>query len=83
VERSSSTTEYGLGRQVEGQDVNAGMIAAGMAWHYTRYSKAADLAAAERDARAARHGLWGDPEAVPPWEWRATEKERKRQPARL
>ena len=60
------------------------LIAAGMAWHYTRYSKAADLTAAERAARAAGRGLWADRERVPPWEWRASERERKaakREPA--
>jgi endonuclease YncB( thermonuclease family) len=43
---------------------------------------ASRLIAAEVEARAARRGLWGDREPVPPWEWRATEKGRKRRPAR-
>ena len=70
--------------EVEGQDVGHTLVAEGMAWHYVRYSDDAALAAAERDARAARRGLWADPEPVPPWEWRATEKARKaaqREPA--
>jgi hypothetical protein len=29
-------------------------------------------------ARAARRGLWRDPAPVPPWDWRASEAERKR-----
>jgi endonuclease YncB( thermonuclease family) len=66
--------------EVEGQDVNRQMIADGLAWHYTRYSKDAAMAGAERDARAARRGLWADAAPVPPWEWRAEEKERKRKP---
>lgn len=60
------------------------MIDAGLAWHYTRYSDDADLAAAERAARAARRGLWADPEPVPPWEWRGSESRRdavRREPA--
>lgn len=57
------------------------MVADGMAWHYARYSKDAGPADAESDARAAGRGLWSDREPVPPWEWRAGEKERKRQPA--
>jgi endonuclease YncB( thermonuclease family) len=64
-----------------GQDVNRTMVADGLAWHYARYSKDAGLAAAERDARAAKRGLWADKAPVPPWEWRATEKDRKRKPA--
>ena len=57
------------------------MVADGLAWHYVRYSKDARLAAAERDARAAKRGLWADKAPVPPWEWRATAKDRKCQPA--
>jgi endonuclease YncB( thermonuclease family) len=64
---------------VEGQDVNQQMVAEGLAWHYTAYSDDATLAEAEREARAARRGLWADKAPVPPWEWRATEKERKRE----
>ena len=56
-------------------------MADGLAWHYVRYSKDARLAAAERDARAARRGLWADKAPVPPWEWRATERGRKAVPA--
>jgi endonuclease YncB( thermonuclease family) len=70
-----------LGRlEVEGQDVNRQMVLDGLAWHFTRYSDDATLADAEGEARAAGRGLWGDREPVPPWEWRATEKERRRQP---
>jgi endonuclease YncB( thermonuclease family) len=61
--------------EVEGQDVNRQMVAEGLAWHYTRYSRDQRLAQAERDARAARRGLWSDAKPVPPWEWRETEKE--------
>jgi hypothetical protein len=47
--------------------VNRRMVADGMAWHYARYSKDAGLAAAEREARAARRGLWADKAPTPPW----------------
>jgi endonuclease YncB( thermonuclease family) len=74
-----------LGRiEIEGRDVNKQMVVDGLAWHYVRYSKDTRLAAAERDARAAKRGLWADKAPVPPWEWRASERERKaarRQPA--
>jgi endonuclease YncB( thermonuclease family) len=57
-----------LGRiEVEGQDVNRQMVADGMAWHYSRFNNDARLAAAERQARAAKRGLWGDAKPVPPW----------------
>jgi micrococcal nuclease len=63
---------------VEGRDVNRQMVADGLAWHFTRYSSDAELAAAEREARAAKRGLWRDPEPIAPWDWRAGEAERKR-----
>ena len=66
--------------EAAGQDVNRQMVADGFAWHYVEYSKDAGLARAESDARAAGRGLWADCEPMPPWEWRATEKDRKRQP---
>jgi len=43
---------------------------AGAAWHYTKYNKTVVLDAAERNARAARRGLWADAEPVPQWGWR-------------
>jgi len=67
--------------EAAGQGVNKRMVADGMAWHYARYSKDAGLAAAEREARAARRGLWADKAPVAPWEWRASEKGRRRQRA--
>jgi endonuclease YncB( thermonuclease family) len=67
-----------LGRiAIEGHDVNRQMVDDGMAWHYSRFNKDARLTAAERQARAAGRGLWGDAKPVPPWEWRATAKDRK------
>jgi endonuclease YncB( thermonuclease family) len=72
-----------LGRiEIEGQDVNRRMVDDGMAWHYVAFNNDARLAAAERAARAAGRGLWADAKPVPPWEWRATAKDRKGQPAR-
>jgi endonuclease YncB( thermonuclease family) len=67
--------------EIDGLDVCRQMVADGLAWHFTRYSDDERLAAAEREARAARRGLWRDPAPVQPWEWRASEAERKRKPA--
>jgi len=36
---------------------------------------------AGREVRAAHRGLWADKSPTPPWEWRASEKGRKRMPA--
>lgn len=57
--------------------MNLHMVDRGMAWHYKRYeaeqhpADRAAYAAAEDAARAARLGLWSDPDPVPPWEWRS------------
>ena len=77
---SDGQDRYGrtLGRIiVDGIDVNRQMVADGMAWHFVEYSKSAELAAAEQDARKARKGLWSDAKAVAPWAWRKAEKSSK------
>ena len=63
--------------EVGGADVAAQMLADGLAWHYVKYDHSQTLAEAEQSARAAKRGLWADAKAVPPWEWRASEHERK------
>jgi micrococcal nuclease len=55
---------------VEGQDLSTQLLHAGLAWHYTDYSHYAAFAAAEREARQAKRGLWSEANAVPPWVWR-------------
>ncbi|MEI6239393.1 MAG: thermonuclease family protein [Planctomycetia bacterium] len=67
--------------EVDGHDVNLALVKDGLAWHYVRYDQSPELAAAEREAREAKRGVWADTESVPPWEWRATERDRKSQPA--
>ena len=82
--QSAGRDKYGrtLGQvEIEGVNVGHRLVADGLAWHYSRFSDDARLAAAEREARAARRGLWGDHEPVPPWEWRATARDRKAVPA--
>ena len=63
--------------EVGGADVAAQMLADGLAWHYVKYDHSQTLAGAEQTARAAKRGLWADAKAMPPWEWRASEHERK------
>ena len=69
------TDRYGrtVGRvYVGGVDVNAEMIRQGAAWVYRQYLKDQSLLKLEADAKAAKRGLWGLPEAqrCPPWDWR-------------
>ena len=60
------TDRYGrtVGRvYVGGVDVNAEMVKQGAAWVYRQYLKDQSLLALEQQAKAAKRGLWGLPEA--------------------
>jgi endonuclease YncB( thermonuclease family) len=47
------------------------MVKEGWCWWYRMYAPAdTALEKLEREARAAKKGLWADPHPVPPWEWR-------------
>lgn len=54
--------------------VNEKMVSTGNAYHYAQYSKncpnRSAIAAAEEVARTARAGLWKNPEAQRPWDYR-------------
>jgi endonuclease YncB( thermonuclease family) len=57
-----------------GEDLSLALVRAGMAWHFTRYSSDRELATVEREARAARRGLWAEPNPTPPWLWRTNQR---------
>lgn len=53
------------------------LVSAGLAWVDDRYCKlpVCDLwRLHQREARAARRGLWADPDPVPPWTWRKMQR---------
>ena len=50
--------------------INVEMVNEGMAWHYKFFSKDASIGAIEAKARAAKRGIWSQPNPVPPWEFR-------------
>lgn len=56
-------------------DVNAEQLRQGMAWAFLRYLREPALLDIEREARAARRGLWADPAPVAPWDWRTGQRE--------
>jgi endonuclease YncB( thermonuclease family) len=60
---------------VDGKDINAAMLKAGAAWHYTQYDRSLPAvreryASLEAKARAKKIGLWADNAAQEPWLWR-------------
>lgn len=63
------------------QDINAEMIRLGAAWHYKAYDKSSDYMSydqLERNARAARRGLWNRNNPQPPWVYRKIQREQSR-----
>ena len=59
---------------VDGQNLCEELVRAGLAWHYKKYSSDQSLADLEILARHKRVGLWSDPHAVPPWEYRKAQR---------
>lgn len=55
---------------VDGINVNFEQVKRGMTWVPIEYARDPAYFAAEKAARAARIGLWIDPNPVPPWEFR-------------
>jgi endonuclease YncB( thermonuclease family) len=53
--------------RVDGRDINAEMVRAGLAWAFVRYS--AHYVPQEAEARQGGRGVWQAP-TMPPWEWR-------------
>jgi endonuclease YncB( thermonuclease family) len=53
-----------------GLNVNAAMIQAGYAWHYSQYSTDPVLSELQQQAQAQRVGLWQGPQPIAPDQWR-------------
>lgn len=64
---------------VDGQNVNAAMVRQGMAWAYRYRGKPSDpgMVPLEAAARQEKIGLWADPHAQEPWQWRRDQRAKK------
>ncbi len=62
---------------INGLNVNAEQIKRGLAWVFRRYAKDNNLFVLEQEARNDRRGLWNDPAAIPPWEYRDRQKSQR------
>lgn len=59
----------------EGINANEAMIQSGLAWVYRKYAKGyGHLYAFESEAKAAKRGLWADPDPIAPWDWRKAKR---------
>lgn len=61
---------------IDGKSLNESLVAAGLAWHYKKYSSDQNLADAETKARNEKIGLWSDPHAMAPWQFRHAKKKK-------
>lgn len=61
-----------------GNEAGAEMVAAGMAWHFKKYSKSSYLNALELQARKQRVGLWADANPQAPWDYRKQKRGNRR-----
>lgn len=60
----------GIVHMPNGCILNEELLHAGLAWHYKQYSRNKQWAWYEQCARCARVGLWSEPNAIAPWEFR-------------
>ncbi len=74
VDRDRYGRTVGVVLLPDGRSLNHELVKAGFAWTYRRYTNDQSLSDLEEEARVAGRGLWADPHAVPPWEWRARRK---------
>ena len=58
----------------DGTILNKGLVTAGLAWWYCKYSADQTLAQLEIEAREGKLGLWQDPKPVPPWVFRKRQR---------
>lgn len=58
----------------EGNDISLLMLHEGMAWHFKKYDNNKVYEDAENVAQKAKRGIWSDPQAMAPWDFRAKKK---------
>jgi len=78
--QSTGTDKYGrtLANIIlpDGRSLSQELVRQGCAWWFKKYSKDQALAKLEADARQKKIGLWADPNPVPPWDWRKSQKDK-------
>ncbi|TVZ60045.1 endonuclease YncB(thermonuclease family) [Flavobacteriaceae bacterium MAR_2010_105] len=60
-------------------NLNHELVKQGLAWHYVKYSNDTTLQRLEDNAKMTKLGLWQDPNAIPPWDWRNQKRKKVKQ----
>jgi endonuclease YncB( thermonuclease family) len=55
---------------IDGRSVNQEQVKRGMAWEYSHYHSDKTYLDLQNEAQQAKHGLWAQPDAQLPWQWR-------------
>lgn len=61
------------------KNLNELLVQQGLAWVYRKYCKmdiCENWYQYEDQARSSKKGLWQDPHAIPPWQWRKEKRQR-------
>jgi len=59
------------------RNINRELVEEGWAWQFTRYDNSVELREAQERAKAAKKGLWADPNPISPWDFRKAERDGK------
>lgn len=63
----------------DNRNLSKELLKAGYAWHFVKYSNDSSLQVLEDKARKNKVGLWQDPNAIAPWNWRDYKKKKSKQ----
>jgi len=55
-------------------NINEKLLSEGLAWHYLKYDKSKKWGMLEEKARRNKMGLWINPKAIAPWEYRQVKR---------
>jgi micrococcal nuclease len=78
--RATDTDRFGrtIGEVItaNGTNINVALVENGLGWWYEKYAPGdARFRDAQQRARAVNRGLWADPGAIPPWEYRSRNRD--------
>lgn len=54
----------------DGSSLSNELVKAGLAWHYTHFSKSKVLEDLQNEAKENKRGVWSEKDPIPPWEYR-------------
>lgn len=58
----------------DGRSLARELLREGLAWYYRRYANDPEYEKLESEARAAKRGLWSEPNPIPPWKFRSDKR---------